>query len=112
VFVVEAFVPDLARFDRGQRVGARRVALDELNLEIMQHDASTQTVTSTQLVITERRTRLYPVKLRYAFPPEFDLMARLAGMRLRERFGGWHHEPYSAASVLHVSIYELNPASS
>src|SRR5215469_618764 len=111
LFVISAFLPDLAGYDRGQRVGATHVALDELNLEITQHDQTTQTVTSTQLVITERRTRIYPVKLRYTFPPELDLMARLAGMRLRERFGGWRHEPYTAASVSHVSVYELNPAS-
>ncbi len=110
VFVISAFVPDLARFDRGQRVGAIRLELDELNLEVAQHNQAEQTVTAAHLLISNRGTRIYPVKLRYAFPPELDLMARLAGMRLRERFGGWRREPFTPASALHVSVYELNPS--
>ena len=49
---------------------------------------------------------LGPICLRLAYPPEFDLMARIAGLRLRERWGGWNGEPYTAASWRHVSVYE------
>ena len=45
-------------------------------------------------------------EVRYAWPSELDLMARLAGLRLRERWGGWRREPFDAASGLHVSVYE------
>jgi hypothetical protein len=58
-------------------------------------------------MITESGNRLFPVRLRYAWPSEMDLMARLAGMRLRERWGGWHREPFTDESVKHVSVYEL-----
>ena len=44
--------------------------------------------------------------LRYAWPSELDLMARLAGLRLRDRWGGWRREPFDADSGLHVSVYE------
>ena len=43
---------------------------------------------------------------RYAFPAEYDLMARIAGMRLRERWGGWKREPFTAESTKHVSVWE------
>jgi hypothetical protein len=49
---------------------------------------------------------LGPIRLRLAYPPEFDLMARIAGLRLRERWGGWNGEPYTASSWRHVSVYE------
>ena len=47
-----------------------------------------------------------PIELRYAWPSELDLMARLAGLRLRERWGRWSREPFTAASSSHVSVYE------
>lgn len=47
-----------------------------------------------------------PIRLRLAHPPEFDLMARIAGLRLRDRWGGWNGEPYTATSWRHVSVYE------
>jgi hypothetical protein len=49
--------------------------------------------------------RLYPVQLRYAWPSELDLMARLAGLSLRERWAGWQGEPFDARSTKHVSVY-------
>jgi hypothetical protein len=47
-----------------------------------------------------------PIRLRLAYPPEFDLMARIAGLRLRDRWGGWNGEPFTATSWRHVSVYE------
>lgn len=106
VFVVEAFVPDLSRYDRNQRVSVDRVKNDRVLLEVSRHDPVHQTSDSQHVVLSERGTELYPVRVRYAFPSELDLMARLAGLRLRERFGGWHKEPFTSASVAHVSVYE------
>jgi SAM-dependent methyltransferase len=107
-FVMEAFVPDPSRFDRGQRVGALDVDTDRVRLEVTQHDPSTQSIRSAHVEVSESGSiLLYPVRLRYAGPAELDLMARLAGMRLRERYGGWNREPFSAASPFHVSVFEL-----
>jgi len=106
VFVIEAFVPDLTRFDHGQRVGATEIRADAVYLETSAHDPVAQRVRSQQIVITERGVRLYPVEVRYAWPAELDLMARLAGLRLRERWGGWSRETFGASSGAHVSVYE------
>jgi len=51
------------------------------------------------------------VQLGYSAAAELDLMARLAGMRLRARYGGWNREPFNIMSQAHVSIYELAPKS-
>jgi hypothetical protein len=53
-------------------------------------------------------TTLRPLRLRYCWPSELDLMAELAGMRLRERYADWHRTPFTAASRSHVSVYERN----
>jgi SAM-dependent methyltransferase len=105
-FVIEVFVPDIARFDRGQRVSADRVEVDRVVLETSLHDPVGQRVTSQHVVIGDRETRLVPVHIRYAWPSELDLMARLAGLRLKERWAGWQGEYFTAESVRHVSVYE------
>jgi hypothetical protein len=105
-FLIEAFVPDQGRFDRGQRVSVSRVDDDEVQLEATMHDPVRQISDSRHVVISERGVRLYPVKIRYAWPAELDLMARLAGLRPRSRFGSWEGEPFSAGSASHVSVWE------
>jgi SAM-dependent methyltransferase len=110
VFVLDAFFPDLGRFDRGQRVSTTKVETDEVWFNVDRHDAVAQRVDSVHVVLTERGAKLYPVQIRYAFPSELDLMARLAGLRLRERFGGWSREPFTDRSDRHVSIYERGPS--
>jgi len=105
VFVVEAFVPDLTRFDRGQRTSLARIDLDEVMLDVSRHDPVTQTVDSQHVRLRADGIRMQPVRLRYAWPSELDLMAQLVGLRLRERWAGWRREPFTAASSGHVSVY-------
>jgi SAM-dependent methyltransferase len=105
VFALEGFVPDLARFDRGQRTQTTRVDVDRVVLEASIHDQPAQRVDSQHVVITSEGVRLYPTSLRYAFPTELDLMARLAGLELRQRWGSWRREPFSESSPRHVSVY-------
>jgi len=106
VFVLEAFVPDLSRFDRGQRVSSPRSKLDHVVLDVSQLDAATQTVFSQHILISDEGTRLHPVRVRYAWPTELDLMARLAGLRLRARYADWERTGFSSEAGSHVSIYE------
>jgi SAM-dependent methyltransferase len=106
VFVIEAFVPDLARFDREQRVSADRVGVDVVELESTRHDPVGQRCFSQRIVVTDEGIRMYPVHIRYAFPSELDLMARLAGLVLRDRWGGWKREPFTSEAKSHVSVYE------
>lgn len=105
-FVVEAFVPDPARFDRGQRTATERLAHDRVILESSVHDRATQRVDSLHVMVTEEGIRLYPVDIRYAWPSELDLMARLAGLGLRERWADWRRTPFTSESPQHVSVYE------
>ena len=106
VFVIEAFVPDVTRFDRAQRVSAVSVDVDRVQLDLSRFDPVTQVVESQHVFLSADGVRLNPVSIRFAYPPELDLMAQLAGMRLRERWSGWKGEPFTAASGQHVSIYE------
>jgi SAM-dependent methyltransferase len=106
VFILEAFVPDVARFDRyHQRVEAGDLTLDQVRLEVSRHDPVTQRIDGQHVVISEKETKLYPVHLRYAWPSELDLMARLAGLRLSERWGSWRRDPFNESSERHISVY-------
>jgi SAM-dependent methyltransferase len=107
VFALEAFVPDVTRFDPyGSTNKPTRVTNDRVELDVSQHDAAAQHVTSQKVVLTDGQVRLYPIQIRYAWPAELDLMAQLAGLRLRARWAGWQREPFNAQSGKHVSLYE------
>jgi len=107
-FVMESFIPDPCRFDDGQTVRAVRLTETEAIFEISQHDPVTQIVTSQHAWMTAEGFRQYPVKLRYAWPSELDLMAQLAGLSLRHRWGSWSKEPFTRASKMHISVYTLD----
>lgn len=104
-FLIEAFVPDLGRFDRGQRTSTIAITVDSVDIDVSMHDPVTQRVDGQHVLIRESGIRLLPVTVRYAFPSELDLMARLAGLVLESREGGWNKEPFTAASGGHVSVW-------
>jgi hypothetical protein len=104
-FVVEGFVPDPTRFNGNQRVQVNRVEPTRLELLFARHDPVHQRVTSQHVVAGPDGMQLFPVDVRYVWPSELDLMAQLAGLRLRERWGDWRGSPYTASGA-HVSIYE------
>lgn len=106
VFVIEAFVPDVTRLAFGHHPRTERVDVDSVELSTSQHDPLRQVVESQHVVIGAQGTSLYPVRVRYAWPSELDLMARLAGLRLRDRWGSWQRDAFGAASPRHVSVYE------
>jgi SAM-dependent methyltransferase len=106
VFVVEAFVPDLTRFTGGQAMRATRIEGNEVQVDVSQIEFDRQVITSQHLVLTELGTRFYPVKLRYVWPTEMDLMARLSRLQLRERWSDWKKGLFGANSGKHISIYE------
>lgn len=107
VFLIEAFVPDLTRFDRGQRVSVTDLDLDGARLDLSRHDPVRQQITSQHIVLCEDGLTLYPIQLRYAWPSELDLMARLAGMKLQERWSTWRKDEFLAESKKHISLYQL-----
>lgn len=106
VFAMEAFVPDPSRYIRNQSVVVTTMGLDEVRLAVSLHDPLSQRVTSQHVTIANDGTRCYPVQLRYAWPSELDLMARLAGLQLMERWSTWQRSPFSASDASHISLYE------
>ena len=104
-FVLECFVPDPSRWDRGQRVEARSVTEDSATIEVSRHDAATQRYNKQTIIFTDRGIRLLPVALRYSWPSELDLMAGLAGLRLHERYADWERRPFGSGSTSHISVY-------
>ncbi|HLZ69927.1 MAG TPA: class I SAM-dependent methyltransferase [Dehalococcoidia bacterium] len=106
VFVVEAFVPAfLYRLRQDQYVDAEAVGVAEVRLDVGRHDPVAQRLEESHVSLSAAGVRLSPIVTRYAWPSELDLMARIAGLRLRERWGGWSREPFTAASAAHVSVY-------
>ena len=69
------------------------------------HEPATQILTQSHVSMSSAGIRLDPVVQRYAWPSELDLMARIAGLRLEQRWGGWEQEPFDSSSDLHVSVY-------
>ena len=104
-FLVEAFVPDPTLHPGGQSVKVGQMTNDLVELHVTRQDAATQMLVGQQIRFDGAGVRLYPVQLRYAWPSELDLMARLAGLSLRERWAGWQGEPFDARSTKHVSVY-------
>ena len=104
-FLIEAFVPDMTRYIDQQAVRANRLETDEVHLEASQLDMLNQQVSSQHIVLSEEGVKMYPVKLRYAWPAELDLMARLAHLSLKERWGSWYKKPFTNESTRHISVY-------
>ena len=105
VFVVEAFVPDVTRFQRHQNTEVTNVEVDRVLMTYSRTDPAMQTVTSQHVFISEKGTKMVPVAIRYIWPSEMDLMAKLAGMELRERYGSWTRDPFTSSSLGHISVY-------
>ena len=105
-FVVEAFVPDLAQLSAGRGVRLLHIADDRVGIRVFEHDPVGQKLRSRHVVFNDGGTRVFPVEVRYAWPSELDLMARLAGLRLRARWGDWRRGAFDAKSEKHVSVYE------
>lgn len=106
-FVTEMYVPDPARFDRGQRIQVRNIESRRVVLEASLHDPANQRVSSQMIALEDGGggISMYPVELRYIWPSELDLMAEDAGLRLRERWGGWKREPFDATGWC-ISVFE------
>jgi SAM-dependent methyltransferase len=97
-FVVEVGFPD------GERLSV--FDLSDTHVGVDEYDAATQRSTSHHFTFVDGKWVRLSVPFRSTYPAELDLMARLAGMRLRERFGDWNREPFSSESPKHVSVWE------
>jgi len=104
-FVVEAIVPTDLGLRDDQYVDAERVGVDHVWLDVGRHDPVTQRLEESHVLLSREGLRFFPIVTRYAWPSELDLMARIAGLRLKDRWAGWQREPFTAASGNHVSVY-------
>jgi SAM-dependent methyltransferase len=104
MFLIEAAVPS-AWIRGNQYVNAERVEIDEVVLDVCRYDPVTQLLDESHVRLNSGGVQLRPISCRLAWPAELDLMARLAGLCLRERWAGWQREPFTAASDRHVSVY-------
>ena len=78
-FVIQAFVPDLTRFERGQRVQARDLDADGVRIDASMHDPLPQTVRRRADRLGRRGCACCPSTSATPWPSELDLMAQLAG---------------------------------
>lgn len=103
-FVIEVGVPGLRRLPRGESHVVFDATEDHVGID--EYDVANQGLVSHHFSKRDGHWELSSVPFRYAWPAELDLMAELAGMRLRERWAGWSHEPYTSESRSHVSVWE------
>jgi SAM-dependent methyltransferase len=104
VFVVEAGMPS-AWLPKDQFVNVERISNDEVVLDVNRYNPVTQILDENHVSLSNDGVRLGPIACRLIWPSEMDLMARIAGLRLRNRWGGWNGEPFTPASERHVSVY-------
>ena len=103
-FVIEVGIPDLQRLPPGETVRAFTVTPERLGFD--EYEIATQGLISHHYWIEDGELEVFAAPFRYVWPAELDLMARLAGMSLRERWSSWNREPFTSDSRQHVSVWE------
>jgi hypothetical protein len=107
-FVIEVEVPTLQRLPPGETVRAFTLTAEHLGFD--EYDVATQALTSHHYWIIDGELEVFSAPFRYVWPSELDLMARLAGLTLRERWSTWQRDPFTSDSTAHVSVWQ-KPAS-
>lgn len=103
-FVIEVSVPDLQRLPAGEKLRPFRVDEDRLGFD--EYDIAEQREISHHFRQVDGQWERFSIPFRYVWPSELDLMAQLAGMRLRERWSSWQREPFTSESRKHISVWE------
>ena len=103
-FVIEVTIPDLRRLPPGETFHVFNASENHWGID--EYEVATQGLTSHHFETVDGTIERLSIPFRYAWPSELDLMAQLAGMRLRSRWGGWKREPFTSESTKHVSVWE------
>jgi len=103
-FVIEVYIPVLQRLPAGETVHPFDLTPTHLGFE--EYDVAAQIAVSHHYWVIDGRLETFSSPHRYVWPSELDLMARLAGMTLRERWSGWQREPFTSESQMHVSVWQ------
>ncbi len=107
-FVIEVGLPALRYLPPGERFTV--IDVSESYVGVDEYDVANQGLVSHHLQLAEGTFERLSIPFRYAWPAELDLMARIAGMKLRERWSGWNREPFTSESTKHVSVWEKLPS--
>ena len=107
--VIEAFVPDHSRWNRGQNVSVGELSPQGASLKLSVHDPVRQVITTQEVLISAEGTTMRPNLLRYAWPSELDAMALASRLRPVQRWADWTRTPFTAASTAHVSVFRAAP---
>jgi hypothetical protein len=103
-FVIEVGVPALQRLPPGETIRAFELSATRLGFD--EYDVVSQGLISHHYSVVDGKLEVFSAPFRYVWPSELDLMAKLAGMRLRDRWAGWQREPFTSGSTKHVSVWE------
>jgi SAM-dependent methyltransferase len=103
-FVIEVYVPELRRLPPGETIHVFKRTPTHLGFE--EYDVAKQLAVSHHYWVIDGQLETFSTPHRYVWPAELDLMARIAGMRLRERWSSWTREPFTSESRSHVSVWE------
>jgi SAM-dependent methyltransferase len=103
-FVIEVGIPELRRLPPGET--ARVFHVSESRWGLDEFDVANQGVISHHFLGVDGKLERNSTPFRYVWPAELDLMAELAGMKLRERWSDWNHEPFTSESGKHISVWE------
>jgi SAM-dependent methyltransferase len=107
-FVIEVMVPELQRLPPGETV--RAFTLTPAHLGFDEYEVASQGLVSHHYWVVDGRIESRSTPFRFVWPSELDLMARLAGMTLRERWSDWTRSPFTSDSRQHVSVWEKPPS--
>ena len=103
-FVIEVVVPGVRRLPPGERIQPFDGTPGHLGFD--EYDVARQGLVSHHYWVEEGSVQVFSPPFRYVWPAELDLMARLGGMTLRDRWAGWKREPFTSESEMHVSVWE------
>lgn len=106
VFLIEGGIPtEFCQLRNNQYVDLEDLEVNKVHLDIARFDPVRQLLEETHVTISTTGTQLFPIVTRYVWPSELDLMARIAGLRLKERWANWNREPITASSNNCISVY-------
>jgi hypothetical protein len=104
LFVIDNYIPELQRIPPGETTRVFTRTANHLGFE--EYDLAAQVAISHHHWMIDGEVRTFSSPHRYLWPSELDLMARLAGMVLRERWSDWHRAPFTSESRSHISVWE------
>ena len=102
-FVIENYIPRLQRLASGTTTDVFVATPDHIGFE--DYDIAAQIAVSNHYWVVDGELKTFSSPHRYVWPSELDLMARIAGLRLRERWGDWDRAPFTHDSSSHISVW-------